>query len=170
MLRGINVSGHRKVTMGELSALYRQLGFSDVETYVQSGNVVFSGADMDPGDAANELETAIKSEFGYPDVDVIMRTHGELRRICADNPFLGDADPKTLHVTFFKSEPAAGLPDDGSWKPDQFQVAGPDAFVLCPNGYGRTKLNNAFFEKRFGVRATTRNWKTVNTLADLTAR
>lgn len=169
MLRGINVSGHRKVSMKELVALYEQLGYSDVESYVQSGNIVFGAGRRSAPAAAKELESAIEGEFGYPDVDVIIRSAKDLEKILGSNPFLKDADPKTLHVTFFKTKPAAGKPDDGSWKPDEFEVAGLEAYVLCPNGYGRTKLNNGFFEKRFDARATTRNWKTVNTLAELTA-
>jgi uncharacterized protein (DUF1697 family) len=170
MLRGINVSGHRKVSMPELAALYEGLGFRGARTYVQSGNVVFEGGKNDPTTTAAEIEAAIREQLGIPDVDVIIRTAAELDKIRQGNPFLDSADPKTLHVTFFRGKPAANVPDDGSWKPDEYRVAGQEAFVHCPNGYGRTKLNNTFFEKRFSSRATTRNWKSVTTLAEMAAQ
>jgi uncharacterized protein (DUF1697 family) len=170
MLRGINVSGHRKVSMKELVAVCEDLGYQDVESYVQSGNLVFDPGKASAKTVAGELEKAIESAFGYPDVDVLLRTDKELSALVKGNPYLTDgADPKTLHVTVLKTKPTKSLSDDGTWSPDGFTVTGRDVYVVCPNGYGRTKLNNSFFESKLGVRATTRNWRTISTLAELTA-
>lgn len=170
MLRGINVSGHRKVSMKELLAVCADLGYRDAESYVQSGNLVFDPGKASAKTVATELEKAIESAFGYPDVDVLLRTGDELSALVKENPYLADgADPKTLHVTVLKTKPTKELSDDGNWSPDGFVVAGREVYVSCPNGYGRTKLNNSFFEGRLGVRATTRNWRTICTLAEMTA-
>ena len=102
-----------------------------------------------------------------------MRSGRQLARILDANPFATpDVDPKTVHVTFLAGQPApdrvkalAGA--DGPFGDDRFEVAGTDIFLHCPGGYGVTKLNNAFFERRTGVVATTRNWRTVTALAGL---
>ncbi|MGO9455700.1 MAG: DUF1697 domain-containing protein [Acidimicrobiales bacterium] len=172
MLRGVNVSGHRRVSMGDLRALYADLGLDGVESYRQSGNVVFSSASRSAGRLAATIEDALRAAFDYDDVDVLVRGPGELDRLVAANPFLAaGADPATLHVTFLKDVPSGGpfadaVPGGGA---DGFAFAERAAYVHCPAGYGRTKLHNGYFERLTGVRATTRNWATVTALRDLTA-
>ena len=87
----------------------------------------------------------------------------------ASNPFLvSGADPTTLHVTFLATAPTAAVARalaDGDHRPDEFAIGKREVFLHCPDGYGKTKLTNTFFEKRLGVAATTRNWRTVQTLA-----
>ena len=177
LLRSVNVGGRNRVPMAELRALSESLGFDDVQTYVQSGNLVLSG----PGPAsaaARTLEAGITDAFGL-EVPVIVRTTRQLSRILDANPYLGDGvDPKTLHVTFLAAAPAAepkraltatgtDAESDGSFGDDRFALAGTEVFLHCPGGYGNTKLNNAFFERRAGQVATTRNWRTVTTLASM---
>jgi uncharacterized protein (DUF1697 family) len=167
----VNVGGARSVKMADLRRAYSALGLTDVETYVQSGNVVFTADSDEPARVAHDIETALADTLGLPDVDVILRTRSDLERLVQDNPFLAEgADPSTLHVTFLTEAPsrsALQALDPTGYAPDSF-APGPDAvYVLCPNGYGRTKLHNTFFEKALGVRATTRNWRTVNKLLDL---
>ena len=97
LLRGVNVAGHNRVAMTNLRALYEGLGCTDVETYVQSGNVVFSSS-LDPDRIRLDVEAAIRSEFGL-EIRVLGRSHGELERIVATDIF-GGADPAWRHVVF----------------------------------------------------------------------
>lgn len=167
LLRGINLGGRNRVSMSDLRTLFDALGAKDVATYVQSGNVVFKS----PGKAAElvqAIEKKISRDLGL-NVTVLLRTKTQLARVLAGNPFSG-REPAKLHVTFLAATPdrrlVRGL-DPTRAKPDEFRVAGREIYLHCPNGYGRSKLTNAYFEKQLGVAATTRNWKTVTKLAEL---
>ncbi len=161
LLRGVNVGG-RKLPMADLRATLATLGHTDVRTYIQSGNVVFSAkAVKDRGRSA--IEQAITRDSGL-EVTVLVRTPAELSSVLERNPFGADA-----YVTFLDSTPTAkqiAAIDPGQYAPDEFVVDGREVFVRCPNGYGRTKLNNTFFERKLATRATTRNYKTVKLLEE----
>jgi uncharacterized protein (DUF1697 family) len=169
LLRGINLGARNKVAMPDLRALFGALGAQDVSTYVQSGNVVFKSPEG-PAELRAAAEEHIKRDLGL-DVTVLLRTRTELAAIVADNPFARDErEPTTLHVTFLAEAPDAERArelDPTASDPDEFRIVGRDVYLHCPNGYGRSKLSNAFFERRLGVAATTRNWRTVTTLAEL---
>ena len=169
LLRGVNLGARNKVPMPALRAAVEELGFDEVATYVQSGNVVFRGAAQREPALVRSLERTIHRAFGL-DVAVLVRTGAQLARVHADNPFLR-RDPATLHVTFLADRPSAaarrGLPDDNG--PDRLALRGREVYLWCPKGYGRTKLTNAWIEARLGARATTRNWRTVVTLGELSA-
>ncbi len=171
LLRGVNVGARNKVPMADLRAAVEALGFDDVATYVQSGNVVFGTGSTPEAALARRLERAVQRAFGL-DVTVLVRTAAQLRRLGAANPYLrAHRDPATLHVTFLAARPAAAavraLPD--GLGPDELTVRGREVYLWCPKGYGRTKLTNAWCEQRLGTRATTRNWRTVVTLGELAA-
>src|SRR5579864_3521165 len=104
MLRGINVSGQKKVRMEELKKLYESLGFERVRTYIQSGNVVFEHPGADVSDLTGRIERAIEGRFGI-EVPVILRTRDELRTVIGNLPFTGKDDAK-VHVTFLSANPA----------------------------------------------------------------
>jgi uncharacterized protein (DUF1697 family) len=170
LLRGVNLGGHNRVPMAELRRAVEALGYDDVATYVQSGNVVFSTASKPEAAMARTLERAIERSCRL-DVTVLVRSASQLARLQQDNPFLARRrEPTTLHVTFLAARPSAAarrdLPDGEG--PDQLVVHGREVYLWCPKGYGRTKLTNAWFERRLGVPATTRNWRTVVTLGELT--
>jgi uncharacterized protein (DUF1697 family) len=172
MLRGVNVGGSRKVPMQDLRDLFTSLGFGSVESYVQSGNLAFKTPKSDPGRLRKSIEEKLRADLGL-DVPVLIRSSVQLREILQANPFIDRTDnPAILHVTFLASPPTgsalAGL-SDRVVGTDEFAVAGTEVYLFCPGGYGVTKLNNSFFEKRLGVPATTRNWKTVTKLAEMTA-
>ncbi len=170
MLRGINVSGRNRIAMADLRALYERHGHDDVATYVQSGNVVSSTTTRRARSVETDIERAIADDLGL-DVTVLVRTPAQLRRVVEANPFVRDGnDSKSLHVTFLATAPAkhaVGALDSHAFAPDEFRVHGQEVYVSCPNGYGRTKINNSWFERKLGVAATTRNWKTVTQLVDL---
>jgi uncharacterized protein (DUF1697 family) len=168
LLRGINVSGRHRIAMADLRALYEAHGHHDVTTYVQSGNVISRSSARTAAAVARAMQRAIADDLGL-DVTVLVRTPAELRRVLEGNPFLGqDSDVTKLHVTFL-AEPAAARVtalDGDAFAPDRFAIDGQEVYVHCPDGYGRTKINNAFFERKLGVAATTRNWTTVTELAE----
>jgi len=170
LLRAVNVGG-RKLAMTDLRTLYEQHGHADVVTYVQSGNVVSHTSARSAAAVGRTISAAIADELGL-DVEVLVRTPKELRSVVGGNPFLrqGRPDPKTLHVTFLASRPEARLAaalDERAFSPDEFRVDRREVYVSCPGGYGRTKINNTWFERKLKVPATTRNWTTVTKLVDL---
>jgi uncharacterized protein (DUF1697 family) len=170
LLRGVNVGGRNKLPMAALRTSLEALGLAEIETVLQSGNVVFEpGGEV--GTLAGRIEWQIAAVFGL-DVAVLVRTGPELAAIVAANPFLADEDePNRLHVVFLDSSPSenaiAGLDSDRS-PPDRFAVVGREIFLHTPNGYGRSKLGIDWFERELGARATARNWNTVRRLATLT--
>jgi uncharacterized protein (DUF1697 family) len=168
MVRGINLGSRKRVAMGALRELVSDLGHLEVQTYVQSGNVVFRSAERDEAQIAAGLERAIARTFGL-DVTVVVRSAAKMKQTVAGNPFK-DADPAHLHVTFLAGVPSRERIQDvagGSFEPDELRVVGADVYLRCPNGYGRSKLSNDFLERKLGTRATTRNWRSVTALATL---
>lgn len=171
LLRGINVSGQRMIKMKDLETALEELAFSNVRTYIQSGNILFQCEKSDPSLLAGNIAGKILEHFGF-EVPVVIRTFQELEKLSIDNPFLltGNRDVNKLHVTLTDREPD---PDEvrkiekDPFLPDEFFVSGREIYLFCPNGYGRTKLTNTFFEKKLKTIATTRNWKTIQTLLTL---
>ncbi|HLK90909.1 MAG TPA: DUF1697 domain-containing protein [Polyangia bacterium] len=173
MLRGINVSGAKSVKMEALRASFEALGFGNVRTYVQSGNVVFAASERTAAPLAGKITARIKRDFGY-DVPTLVLRADELARVVEESPFVGKKgiDPAKLHVTFLDGAAgAAGLKkmEGVASAGEELRCLGTSIYLHCPDGYGRTKLNNNAFERALRVGATTRNWKTVTTLAQMAA-
>ena len=168
ILRGVNVGGHKRIRMAELKELYESLNLGYVKTFIQSGNVVFQYKDMDPLELAAKIKNKIKEVFGF-DVAVFIRTKEEFQKIIEKNPFKDDEVNK-LYVTFLSEKPIT-LPiteiERIKDESEKFIISGKEIYLFIPNGYGRTKLSNDFFEKKLEVSATTRNWKTVNKLFEI---
>ena len=167
MLRGINVSGHKIIKMEQLREAFESLGFRNVKTYVQSGNVVFEAGKAAP-DTSDKIGKRILRDFGFA-VPVLLRTSKEMERIVHQNPFVKKPgiDDSKLHITFLPG--AAPKRAEESLEalvtqPEQFHINGWEIYLYCPKGYGRTKLSNTAIEKKLGFAATTRNWKSVNAL------
>lgn len=170
ILRGINVSGHKTIKMEALRKMYEGLGLKNVRTYVQSGNVIFQDENREQEDLEKQIAKKIFSEFGF-DVPVMVKKSDELETVLKNNPYVQkrNEDIKLLHVTFLSREPEKGNTgkiidslEKAQFAPDEFIISGSTVYLFCPNGYGRTKLTNTFFENKLKVVATTRNWKTVN--------
>ncbi|XVV00828.1 DUF1697 domain-containing protein [Actinosynnema sp. CA-248983] len=172
LLRAVNIGGGSSMAMAELRQVFADNGFHDVQTYIQSGNVVF-GADID-----DEAEVVARIRRGIADkwdkdVPVLVRDQAQLDSVVAANPYLAVEDDFTkLHVTFLDIAPgedkvAALTPPAG--ETGTLTVVGREVFLHVPGGYGRTKLQNAFVERKTGAVATTRNWKSVLKLRDLVA-
>ncbi|HXN09230.1 MAG TPA: DUF1697 domain-containing protein [Candidatus Acidoferrales bacterium] len=171
MLRGINVLGHKTIKMESLRASFEALGFRNVKTYIASGNVIFQTAKNSSLNLSKKIGDRISRDFGFP-VSIVLITSKDLQKVVQRNPFAQKKaiDASRLHVTFF-----AELPAKTAWKnlrvlprkPDLFLAGSQEVYLYCPDGYGRTKLSNAAFERILSVVATTRNWKTVNKLSEM---
>ncbi|MFZ1720443.1 MAG: DUF1697 domain-containing protein [Candidatus Moraniibacteriota bacterium] len=171
LLRGINVNGQKLISMEKLRSLLEDLGLTGVTTYIQSGNVVFQAGKVPPFVLEKRIQTAIRDVFGFS-VPVMVKTRAEWQEIISGNPFVGrkDIDESFLHVTLLSDTPNQGVMDEimaGEYGVDECILSGKVAYLYCPNGYGKTKLSNSFFEKQTKLIATTRNWKTVSKLLDL---
>lgn len=174
ILRGINVSGQKKIVMTDLKTLYENLEFEDVVTYIQSGNVIFkTNKKAANTELAAIIEKAIFDKYNF-NVPVIIRTAEEIKHVISSNPFVSnkEIDIEKLHVTFLAETPKqASLERIKSfdYPPDKFVIIRKEAFLYCPINYGETKLSNKFFESKLRVSATTRNWKTINKLFEIAA-
>ena len=166
LLKGVNVGGKNRLPMASLRELFTSLGHEDVETVIQSGNVIFKPHGRP---SAAGLEEAIASEFGLR-VPVVLRTASELGRVLQKNPF-ADADEQFLHVAFLQERPAAAAlrdVDAAGFAPERFALVGRDLYLHLPHGMARTKLP-ATLERRLRLPMTVRNLRTVTTLAERSA-
>jgi uncharacterized protein (DUF1697 family) len=168
LLRGINIGPHKRIAMPALREIVESLGHSDVETYLQSGNVVFTRRGRsDPGPA---LAAAIEKATGV-EVAVVTRTGDDLARVVEANPY-PVSDPTKVVVCFLADAvelPDLELGDLTGYLPDELTVAGREVYVRVPNGQGRSKLMEALVKRRLRTTLTVRNWRTVTALAELTA-
>jgi len=170
LLRAINLGSRNKISMPDLRQLFESVGADDVRTHVQSGNVAFRHKERSPATLVTAIQERIAADLGL-DIKVLVRTKAELAKIVTASPFAKQSDPTKVHVTFLVDKPDAervAAIDPAKYEPDEFEVIGREVHLHCPNGYGRSKLNNAFFEKKLAQSGTTRNWKTVTTLAEMT--
>jgi uncharacterized protein (DUF1697 family) len=159
-LRGINVGGAKKVPMARLRALAEGLGYSEVATYINSGNLVF-GSTKKPATLERELASAIKDEFGFS-VDVCVRSRAGLTKILAANPY-PDGEPSKVTVAFLAARAPAGAADRLATlakEHEPFTVAGTEVYVHYGQGLGTSELAEKF-AKLVGVSATVRNVRTV---------
>ena len=171
ILRGINVSGQKKIKMADLKALYESLGFDHVATYIQSGNVIFKSKKKKI-ELSAIIEQAIEKQYGFY-VPVLIRSVKEMGKVIDNCPFnsldLEENCTKVL-VTFLESVPTkSGLNKLMEYvkAPEELVSKGSEIYLYCPNGYGKSKLSNNFLEQKLGLTATTRNWKSVVKLYEL---
>jgi uncharacterized protein (DUF1697 family) len=170
LLRGINVGGQKPIKMTELKQLFEAQGFGRVQTYIQSGNVVFT-ADRAEEPLRCQLEREIAAAFGFP-VTLALRTADELERLITQGPFAADAlrDEESLYVSLLAAAPAQAGIDRllarGS-DVDELRLVGREVYLLLRQSIRLTLFTNAFLERMLGVPATARNWRTISKLADL---
>lgn len=168
LLRGINVSGQKLIKMDALKQMFSELNFKNIQTYIQSGNVIFQNKELEHERLEKTIADKILERFGF-EVPVMVRDLDDLSVVLKNNPFVTKRNENItkLHVTFLSKLPEqtdiAKINAD-QYLPDEFILTGSTIYLFCPNGYGRTKLNNTFFESKFKAIATTRNWKTIKEL------
>jgi uncharacterized protein (DUF1697 family) len=183
LLRGINVGGRNKVPMADLREVVTSLGHTEVSTYIQSGNVLFSTADTDNAKLAAALESAIEDRFGIWS-SVVVLSRDELARVLAANPYPDEPNPRMVHVVFLSAEPpgelltrisAAESAVAAKGSRDSVQAAGQVLFLHTPDGFGTSELAQTVFKiitppakgKKHGLAATARNLATATKLLSL---
>lgn len=171
LLRGINVSGHNKIKMVDLQQLFKNEGFKNVITYIQSGNVIFSSEGIDISKMGKTITNAIKKQFSYK-IYVLVLKKNELEKVFNSNPFfeIDALDFKKIAVTFLENIPTKeGIARVEALATFEEKLTFTDKtiYLYCPNGFGRTKLSNNNIEAKLKTIATTRNWNTITKLIEL---
>jgi uncharacterized protein (DUF1697 family) len=175
LLRAVNVGGNGKLAMTDLRRVLESAGYTDVSTYLQSGNAVITSDDDDPERVSRRIRESLRRELGM-DTSVLVRTNAELATVVADNPFPETvAQPKLLHVVFLSAQPDPGQAaaiDPAICPPDEFAVGDRAVYLRYAVGSGRSRLAELVLRKllrgRTEVTATARNWNTVQALLDRT--
>lgn len=171
LLRAVNLAGYKQVAMADLRDLLAKLGFADVRSLLQSGNLAFRGKARATAPLERLLEEETKKRLAL-ETDFFVRTAEEWKEVIARNPFPKEAerDPGRLIALFLK-----GTADAVQVKALQAAIKGPEiargggrqAYIFYPDGMGRSRLTVALIEKQLGSRATGRNWNTVLKLGAL---
>ena len=171
ILRGINVGGHKKILMADLKALLNQLGLINIATYIQSGNVIFEATEKKDV-LEQKITKVIYENYGF-DVPVIVIPTNVFEKLAVINPYLNNTAVEKLHVTFLKESPNKEYVknlESVEITTDKFIIIDQAVFLAIDNKYHKSKLSNNFFEKRLKVTATTRNWKTITKLIELSCK
>ncbi|HEX4228112.1 MAG TPA: DUF1697 domain-containing protein [Bryobacteraceae bacterium] len=170
LFRGVNVGGSNKLPMKELAVIFTASGCRDVQTYIQSGNVVFNAPAKIAAQASVTIARKVRDRFGF-EVPIVMRTAEEVGAVLSANPFLAQgAAENTLHVSFLADLPAPSNVqqlDPNRSVGDMFVVVGREIYMQLPNGMARTKLTSQYFDSRLKTVGTVRNWRTVQQLCIL---
>ena len=173
ILRGINVSGQKKIKMADLKMLYEEQGFKNVITYIQSGNVIFEAKSKLTIEVLKKIiEKAIETKYVFQ-VPVDIRTNQELKQIIEKCPYeeLKEEENGTkILITFLQSTPLNQKLEsllEYVKSPEKLVIQGKEVYLYSPDGYGKSKLTNTFIEKKLAISATTRNWKSVKKLYEL---
>lgn len=174
LLRAINVGGYRKIKMKNLRSMFETMGFENVRTYIQSGNVIFDSEENDSELLSESITKQIKSDFGH-DVPVMIRTRDELKNLIDKNPFDGqNEDPIRLYVTFFLEIPTAEKQEELtslSSDIEKFDFVNGDLFSLIDKKTDqKVNFSNSYVEKIIGIPGTGRNWRSVNKIFDMASR
>lgn len=168
LMRGINVGGKNKLPMRDLAAIFTDAGCTDVETYIQSGNVLFTASPALAKTIAADVEQAVNARF-HIHSPVITRSAQEIATLLRAEA-VSTLDTTILHAAFLATRPALArikaLDPDRS-PGDTFQVIGREILLSLPNGVARTKLTNAYFDSALATRSTMRNWRTVTRLGQM---
>lgn len=167
LLRGINVSGQKKIKMQDLKVHLTEIGLNNVKSYIQSGNLIIQ-SEKTAEILTALIEDKIEKEYGF-NVPVTILTQKELEDVIENNPFT-NKNTKFLNVSFLFEQPEEEhikALKSYDFDPDEFRINGKQIYIYCPTGNGKTKLNNNFFEKKLKLKATSRNWNTLNELKRL---
>jgi uncharacterized protein (DUF1697 family) len=167
LLRGINVGGHKRISMADLRELLSALGYEDVQTYLQSGNAVVTSGE-EPAKVERDVSAAIAAELGH-EVDVVVRTGAQMAKVVADDPFAGVRDDHRFHqALFLAAKPDAkeiARLEDADFSPERLVVQPGVLHAWCPSGVQNSPLLKALTKLR--TSATARNWRTVEKLAEM---
>lgn len=169
LLRGINVSGKNSLKMAVLKQLATDLNLVNVQTYIQSGNLIFQSEELDPTLLSQQIHQAIFMELGLT-IPILTFTVDSFKTILNQNPFSQTEEQEQLYLTFFEAIPhSPNLEAIQAKKATEELLHYSDSvlYLVAALGYGKTKLSNTFLEKKLHVSATTRNYKTCLKLLEL---
>ena len=170
LLRGINVGGNTMIKMSELSAMFESLGFANVKTYINSGNIAFDATKASEKKLVAKIEKAIEETFEKK-VPVMLRERKDIDRILATNPFEGEFEShKEMHVLFMGEEMPEGKVKqllDAAPEGERYAAVGRELYCHLPKGVIESLLGKSFLDKKLKVSSTGRNWRTVQKLAEL---
>jgi len=164
LIPGINVSGKNKLPMAALREVLNKLGFQNVQTYIQSGNVIVN-SNLSKEEVADSIKNGISSQFEY-DVPVMVRTIEEWEKAISNNPYQID-NHKIVSFTFLSEVPKEKSIEVNITNDDVYTIVDDMVYMYCPDGFGSTKLTNNLFEKKLNVRATSRNYRTTMKLLEM---
>ena len=173
LLRAVNVGGTGKVPMADLRAMAEKIGLKEPRTLLASGNLVFDAGSRTPAAIEKLLEAACAKTFGLK-TEIYVRTHADLARVVARNPFPKEAkdDPGRFVVLFMRDRPdaKAGKALQAAIKGrEHVRLDGNHAYIVYPDGQGTSRLTTAMIERHFGCAGTARNWNTVGKLLQSSA-
>ncbi len=171
LLRGINVSGQKKIRMVDLRQLLTQMGFENVVTYIQSGNIVLKSREKDLRVLEKGIAEAIHNAYGF-DVPVLVKSKEEIQSIIQSNPFnnVEDLEANRVYFVLLKEVPESDLVEalgKETFPNEKFSISDNCVYLSCAKGYGNSKCDNNFFERKLKVAATTRNFRTMNKLVEM---
>lgn len=171
-LRGINVSGHKLIKMADLKALLeKDANFHEPKTYIQSGNIVFQSS-QEKATLKKQFESVIFKNYGFH-VETLIIEANKLQLIKENHPQFSkiETDKKAIYYTFLNTSADQALFDELNQlkqTSEFFKIQDQVIYCYYPNGYGKSKWNNVFFEKKLKVSCTTRNFNTVNKMVEMT--
>ncbi|MFC4723301.1 DUF1697 domain-containing protein [Geojedonia litorea] len=170
LLRGINVSGQKKVPMAELRQLLTAKGLNAVQTYIQSGNVIFKSSEENYQKLEFTIHEVIKDDFGF-EVPILIKTPEDLQKILDDCPFYNSKKQESYFMLLYSSASENLVKEISklSYSEEEFTITDDCIYFHSAKGYGKSKFNNNFFERKFKVTATARNYKTMLKLLSLSA-
>ena len=170
LLRGINVTGKNMIKMETLRATFASLGFKNVKSYINSGNLIFETAKTDDGKLAKRIHDAIQKDFGF-DISVMVRSMAEIEELVAWNPFAGQFEShKDVHVFFLNdklTDAQESLLLERGNENEIFAIMGRHVACLLKIHITDSAVGKGFIDKKLKVAATGRNWRTVQKLAEM---
>ena len=167
-LKGVNVGGHHKILMKDLRELLNSIGFKDVKTYIQSGNIIFK-SDIESNSLLEEkILNVIKDKYNYS-IDVVVKQPQDVQAILDNSPFDQSTTEKAYFILLKNSPSSQNIEQIKAihYPDEEFFVTSIVVYLYCKKGYGRTKCNNVFFEKNLNVITTARNYKTLNKVLEI---
>jgi uncharacterized protein (DUF1697 family) len=170
LLRGINVGGQKKIKMAELRETLTRTGLENVQTYIQSGNVIFESSEGNLKSLENSIRETILKDFGF-EVPTLVISGNDIKEILEANPFADKEEENKLYYVLLKKAPEKDLVaqfEEVDYPNEDFHITEKCVYLMCKKGYGNAKLNNNLIEQKLKVEATTRNHKTMQKLLEMT--
>jgi uncharacterized protein (DUF1697 family) len=168
LLKGINVGGHKKVPMADLRELLTKSGFENVQTYIQSGNVILQSSKSDISVIENNIQESIMDHFGF-EISVLVKTRSDLKRIFNDSPF-SEEKKKASYFILLRNTPEDDLVKVASekvYEGEEYKILKDCIYFFCEKGFGQAKFNANFFERKLKTFVTARNYNTMVKLLSL---